>query len=99
MSSFTPKELSAFVAQLPEDAEVTTMLRALDARTLGEAAARFAISRNTAERLLVRVVETIWLKRTWRAFRMPDAYEFSTVASTRAKCDPILASQGMCPGN
>jgi glycosyltransferase involved in cell wall biosynthesis len=36
----------------PEDAEVTSMLRALDARALGEATARFAISRNTAERLL-----------------------------------------------
>lgn len=35
----------------PGDDEVAAMLRDLDARTLGEARARFAISRNTAERL------------------------------------------------
>jgi len=35
----------------PEDDEVAAMIRALDARALGEASARFAISRNTAERL------------------------------------------------
>ncbi len=34
-----------------EDDEVATMIRALDARTLGEARARFAISKNVAERL------------------------------------------------
>ncbi len=35
----------------PGDDEVTAMIRSLDARCLGEAAARFAISKNTAERL------------------------------------------------
>ncbi len=35
----------------PGDAEVAAMLKRLDARTLGEARARFSISRNTAERL------------------------------------------------
>lgn len=35
----------------PGDDEVVEMLRELDARTLGEARARFSISRNTAERL------------------------------------------------
>ncbi|MCM2269977.1 MAG: glycosyltransferase family 4 protein [Thermoanaerobaculia bacterium] len=37
----------------PEDGEVAAMLRALDARALGEANARYAISRNTADRLRV----------------------------------------------
>lgn len=35
----------------PGDGEVATMIRSLDARTLGEARARFAISKNVAERL------------------------------------------------
>lgn len=35
----------------PEDAEVAAMVRSIDARALGEARARFSISRNTAERL------------------------------------------------
>lgn len=35
----------------PGDDDVAEMIRSLDARTLGEATARFAISRNTAERL------------------------------------------------
>jgi glycosyltransferase involved in cell wall biosynthesis len=35
----------------PGDEEVAAMIRALDRRTLGEARARFAISRNVAERL------------------------------------------------
>jgi hypothetical protein len=47
-----------------------------------------AEARNQAERLINRVIETIWLKRTWRAFHMPDAYEFSTVANTRTYALP-----------
>ena len=35
----------------PEDGEVAEMIRGIDARALGEARARFAISRNVAERL------------------------------------------------
>jgi glycosyltransferase involved in cell wall biosynthesis len=35
----------------PEDAEVSAMVRSIDARALGEARARFTISRTTAERL------------------------------------------------
>lgn len=47
-----------------------------------------AIARDMAERMLIRVVEAIWLKRSWRQFLMPDAYEFSTVAGTRAYALP-----------
>lgn len=42
-----------------------------------------AEARNIAERLLNRVIETIWLKRSWRQFIMPTAHEFSTAANTR----------------
>lgn len=40
--------------------------------------------RDQAERLVNRVVECIWLKRAWRQFIVPTAYEFSTVANTRS---------------
>lgn len=44
--------------------------------------------RDQAERLLPRMVERIWLKRGWRQFLVPDAYQFNTVANQRAYALP-----------
>lgn len=47
-----------------------------------------AVMRDQAERLLNRVIECIWMKRSWRQFLDPTLYEFSTVANTRAYALP-----------
>jgi hypothetical protein len=40
-------------------------------------------ARNTAERLLVRVLQTIWLKHTWSDHVSPDPWQITTVADQR----------------
>lgn len=44
--------------------------------------------RTQANTLLNRVVQTIWLKRAWRQFVMPDPYVLSTVANVRSYALP-----------
>lgn len=41
------------------------------------------LARNSAERVLNRVIGTIWLKHPWTDHRMPTPYQFATVADTR----------------
>lgn len=40
-------------------------------------------ARDTAEKLLSRVIQTIWLKKDWADHRLPDPYSFTTTANTR----------------
>lgn len=45
-------------------------------------------ARNTAEILLNRCMERLWMKRAWRQFLNPNPYTFSTVSGTRAYALP-----------
>jgi len=46
-------------------------------------------ARNTMERILNRAIESMWNKRPWPVFLHPTAYEFSTLANTRAYGLPV----------
>jgi hypothetical protein len=45
-------------------------------------------ARNTAERMLVRVLQTIWLKHTWSDHLSPDPWLITTVANQRSYALP-----------
>lgn len=54
-------------------------------------------ARNTAELILNRCLQRLWMKRAWRQFQNPNPYQLTAVASTRAYALP--AHFGRTSGN